>query len=217
MIVTLLFICGMGVTMPFVTPFSFESLRVPMYTRKLANVMRQAAQKLNAADYGEGVNDYEWTDTQRCNCGFLAQVAMGINSCELRESMHYKSGAWTDIVKTSEYCPQTGLALKEVFKVLKSLGFKKTDFRKLEYLNGDEEGDDYTPGYYHRDKNDVAKFLRAWANKIDKQIDRRNNTKRRKLIADVREQVKKPLPTIGGSMKKVAKSKTTKAASVIVR
>lgn len=174
--------------------------------------MRKAADRLDKAKYGEGRDDYEWRETERCNCGFLAQVALRMNSEELGTALPACSGAWTDLAKY--HCPTTGLPMDKVFRVLARLGMKPSDYERLEFLSDeslrnsarikDPDGVCHYPGAHYgmlhpyQRKEKVSRYLRTWANQIEKELDEQDKKKHdtRRLVASVRKEVSKPLPNI---------------------
>lgn len=95
--------------------------------------------------------------------------------------------------------------MNKVYRVLAKMGMKVKDYRKLERL--DDMALCYRARVKYPDdanhfakKKNVAKYLRVWAKEITQKLDERAAKKAQKLVASVRKEVAKPLPTIRGTI-----------------
>lgn len=104
--------------------------------------------------------DYNFMNPMSCNCGILAQQALGIDYYGLEKlirssSEPYNSGAWS--ISLSK-CPLTGEPLSIVFAKLESIGCSRQDIMNLEEL--------CIPGKIHvglcDKKVNLIRYLKAW-------------------------------------------------------
>lgn len=112
--------------------------------QKLINSLRTALSALES-----DVVLYDWKVQESCNCGVIAQVALGKTRDEIQRlrsplfvklSSTYgngeeKSMTWRNAIQRC--CPITGASGFEIIESLKEAGFERGDLVHLEYLNND--------------------------------------------------------------------------------
>jgi hypothetical protein len=100
---------------------------------KLVKALRDAAARLE----DESVF-YSWYYCESCNCGVLAQSALGVNTLGLVDLiLGTSNGYWSDKASYA-YCGTTGLPLPEVFRRLSECGLEKWDYDNIEQLKSPE-------------------------------------------------------------------------------
>jgi hypothetical protein len=140
--------------------------------KELINLLRRSAQYLQ-----DNPEKYYWAKTNTCNCGIVAQVALGLTE---QTTKRFGIGTWEDIIdlykadekeaKNNLFCEQTGLTYFEVIESLLSFGFDLEDFVRLEYLDQDYM-DLYTEIEYNcTDIKCVTEWLYKEANKLELEI-----------------------------------------------
>lgn len=84
--------------------------------------------------------NYHWMRTEQCNCGILAQKAMGINKDELDELTCDEGhlGTWSGEASKQLKCKLTGEKMSSVFKKLFSLGLTHKDIGYIEFCENPE-------------------------------------------------------------------------------
>lgn len=92
---------------------------------------------------------YDWKVQESCNCGVIAQVALGKTRDEIHrlrnplfvklastyERKEDKVMTWRNAIQRC--CPITGASGFEIIEALKEAGFERSDLVHLEYLNND--------------------------------------------------------------------------------
>ncbi len=110
--------------------------------QKLINSLHTAIKALE-----EETIFYDWTVQESCNCGVVAQAALGKHRDEIKKlrtplfnklGATYKEGeeknnTWRNAIQRC--CPITGASGFEIIEQLKEAGFDKGDLVHLEYLN----------------------------------------------------------------------------------
>ncbi|MGL5059076.1 MAG: hypothetical protein ACRC62_03760 [Microcoleus sp.] len=122
---------------------------------------------LRTADDVETNPEYNWFDTECCNCGLLtknAGLAFNAKDCGLTTG-----ASWS--VFANNTCSQTGRPLYDVIKQLIAIGLTTEDIGYLETCSN--------PAVMRKigrkqleasDADSVAVYLRAWASILDKQL-----------------------------------------------
>ncbi|MGL5062325.1 MAG: hypothetical protein ACRC62_20300 [Microcoleus sp.] len=122
---------------------------------------------LRTADDIETNPDYNWFDTENCNCGLLVRNA-GL-SFDAKECGLCTNASWS--IFASNTCLRTGLPLHGVIKQLVAIGLTTEDICQLETCSNPavkrKIGRDY---FTACDADSVAVYLRAWASILDKQL-----------------------------------------------
>jgi len=112
--------------------------------QKLINSLRTAVNALES-----DVVLYDWKVQESCNCGVIAQAALGRSRediLRLRTPLFNKLGStyengdtkvmtWRNAIQRC--CPITGSSGFEIIESLKEAGFERGDLVHLEYLNND--------------------------------------------------------------------------------
>lgn len=150
-------------------------------TQKIA-VLREAANRIEAAP-----EKFDWGAIESCNCGFVAQVAMGLDKDsllqlmeqEIDEKLHYRGWAWNS--GKAVLCKQTGVPLSKIFSTLLNIGFSFDELASLEMLldpviaprvidrhSEKIELDQYNELNCFNSQNAVF-YLREWATMLEEQ------------------------------------------------
>lgn len=132
---------------------------------KLIQIIRNTAKKL-----GKGSN-YQWGHMGSCNCGHLAQEITKLSKSEIQNYAMQRYGDWNKQVV--DYCPESGLPIDEIIKVMLDAGLTRDDLRHLEKLS-DPKILDHLPDeeryLRYNNRADVVKYLNTWASFLEKQL-----------------------------------------------
>lgn len=131
-------------------------------TRALVDNLRAAASYIE--QYPE---NYNWSETESCNLGILAQM-VGIDEDSIDQlTSDYALGCWSHLAeKAFCFCKSTGSPLDSVFETLATIGLDKPDdYDRLEHLVDDqgEQGDFTNPVA-------VITYFRALAVKLETEL-----------------------------------------------
>lgn len=133
---------------------------------------------------------YDWNEQCSCNCGLVVQSALDVSKNKLekiRTPLFKGSRTWKDAIKNS--CSVTGKTDIQLIKDLESMGFHRSDFTHLEYLDnpvilklsGIRKPNilirPFVSKYYTRKRNLIL-YLKAWVSILKDEID---EVKREKL------------------------------------
>ncbi len=142
---------------------------------KKSEALRKAAKRIKHRPY-----DFDWFITERCNCGILAQVVLGLTESELTKTLGSDNcGTWRIMaLRTAEYqsywgCPSTGLGMVKVFTALYDMGFTREELNDLEHLvnkrycDDDIRPDDAFRNYTY--PKSVAAYMNNWAQALEKE------------------------------------------------
>lgn len=126
--------------------------------------------------------NYSWGSPIKCNCGLLARKLYEFNTnlswLESYEEMKQliwdeQIGQWS-IAAEKSYCPDTGLPLTEVFKLLTSYGLEQKDFIDIEYigladdrLSADQNMEDGRVC----EPSEIAAYMREKARELKKELN----------------------------------------------
>lgn len=81
--------------------------------------------------------DYDWDMQSRCNCGLVAQAALGVSRSQLTKLLKPSDGeTWADFAH--EHCPVTGIPTLKIFRALHDAGLRFEDYQALEDLSSPE-------------------------------------------------------------------------------
>ncbi len=142
---------------------------------KKSEALRKAAKHIKTKP-----RDFDWYVTEKCNCGILAQVVLGMNYGRLKETIgtnnratwKIMTGRAEALIRYPNECPVTGRGLREVFKALYALGFKSEELMELEELSNTRYSDPlmkYKSGIAHyTDPRAVVKYMNNWAQDLEK-------------------------------------------------
>ena len=115
--------------------------------------------------------DYQWGHMGACNCGFLAQQITHLRKNEIHDKAMLGHGDWREQLR--DYCPTSGLPMDELIQRILDAGFDVDDLKHLERLS-DGSILSFLPeeerNLRHNVKADVAKYLAAWAGKIENEL-----------------------------------------------
>lgn len=112
--------------------------------QKLIDSLRTAVKALE-----DDVVLYSWVEQDSCNCGVIAQVALGKTREDIKKlraplfnklNSTYKENekrdlSWRNAIQ--RLCPITGASDFEIIEALKEAGFERADLVHLEYLNNE--------------------------------------------------------------------------------
>jgi hypothetical protein len=95
-----------------------------------------------------GTIEHNWSKTDKCNCGLVAQAIVGVSPGNLFKNFiqplanemrkvdpKYKDAAPTWQQMVGAYCPLTGEPIAEIFKILYAAGLTREDIGHLETLS----------------------------------------------------------------------------------
>jgi hypothetical protein len=133
---------------------------------ELIQALRKTAQKI--ADS----NHYQWGHMGSCNCGHLVQEVTRLTRAEIHEyAMRTRGGDWSE--QALDYCPTSGYLMDQVISIMLDAGLEVEDFRHLERLSDRAvlrrlpESERFLQ---HNQREDVAKYLRTWADLLEEQL-----------------------------------------------
>ena len=115
---------------------------------------------------------YRWTHMGACNCGHLAQHLTKKSAAELRRLSQGKAGEWAD--QAMEHCPTSNVPMDHVISKLLETGLEPEDIGHLERLSDKRVIRRLPVAERHmdfRNRGDVVRYLRAWANLLEEQLD----------------------------------------------
>lgn len=136
---------------------------------EVANALRNAARKLEQSTH------YQWGHMGACNCGFLAQEITHLTQAEIHRRALHRYGDWSE--QLNDYCPVNGYPFDEVISELIAFGFDSDDLKNLERLSDPRILQTLPAGERHLTHNkreDVVRYLRAWAKLIEDEIAERS-------------------------------------------
>ncbi len=132
---------------------------------KIVEVLRKTANKMDKS------NSYQWGHMGSCNCGFLAQEITNHSSSAIHSRAMQKYGDWNE--QLNDYCPTSGLLMDDLITTMFQFGFDSDDLKHLEKLS-DKQVLHTLPieerYLNHNSKSDVVKYLKTWANLLEKRI-----------------------------------------------
>ncbi len=129
---------------------------------QLAVTLRRTAARIEAGA------TYRWTNQGACNCGHLAQTLTSQSREELHRIALQKAGDWSE--HAVDYCPTSGLPIDHVLTTMFDAGLTPEDLVHLERLSDPQVlatlplGERYLD---YRQRDDVVRYLRAWAALVD--------------------------------------------------
>lgn len=134
-------------------------------TIEISAALRNTARKIETS------RDYQWGNMGACNCGFLAQEITKLRKEEIHFRAMERYGDWNE--QLNDYCPTSGLRIDNIISDILAFGFDADDLKHLERLSDPAIlktlplEDRYL---VHNSREDVVKYLRAWAKLIDERI-----------------------------------------------
>jgi hypothetical protein len=136
-------------------------------TKQLIEGLRTAAEWIESDKV-----EYEWGNELSCNWGILIQSIFNITKEDLKNlTWLYQINdgicIWSDVPNQIAKCKQTGLPLPFIFKKLKELKLKDTDYEYLEFLGGNKK--DWEFGIPNTKENTVM-FMRTWADSLEREL-----------------------------------------------
>lgn len=106
-----------------------------MNTEKI-KILRETSRKLMSEELY-----YDWENSGHCNCGVVAQVALGISSDAVLDKAQdapqreqEDGGPWTKRAAFAINCSKTGLPVAEIFSMLVEKGFTLEEIYELEHM-----------------------------------------------------------------------------------
>ncbi|MCS6974958.1 MAG: hypothetical protein NZM13_10785 [Cyclobacteriaceae bacterium] len=116
----------------------------------------------------EKATDYQWGHMGACNCGFLARQVTAQSREEIHNHAMLRYGDWSE--QLNDYCPESGMPMDALIDQLIAFGFSITDLKHLERLS-DKTILESMPVEHrhlkHNVKEDVIRYLRAWAGLLE--------------------------------------------------
>ncbi|MGB3781159.1 MAG: hypothetical protein WA960_22530 [Tunicatimonas sp.] len=133
---------------------------------ELIQALRRTAHKIASS------NHYQWGHMGSCNCGHLVQEVTQLSRAEIHEyAMRTRGGDWSE--QALDYCPTSGYLMDQVISIMLDAGLEVPDFQHLERLSDRAvlrclpEQERFLQ---HNQREDVAKYLRTWANLLEEQL-----------------------------------------------
>jgi len=128
-------------------------------TKQLILAFREAASRLRDVRNFR----YNWSSTQNCTCGILAQCILGFkDGMEFRERYPFLGGYWADLAKSKAICSQTDLPILKMFDILLDAGLDIEDFAKIERFGLKPDGS-------YPKRHDVAEYFDKIANTLEQE------------------------------------------------
>lgn len=141
--------------------------------RQLIDALRTTAARLR-----DGA-DYQWGHLGMCNCGQLAQTVTGRDRDVIHRAALAVGGEWEDRVR--EYCPQSGLEIDALIRMMVDLGVTTGDLADLEDLSDDRVLRRLPSGRRWLARNvraDVVEYLETWAELLEQELRDREHGER---------------------------------------
>jgi hypothetical protein len=133
---------------------------------ELIQALRRTAHKIANS------NHYQWGHMGSCNCGHLVQEVTQLTRAEIHEyAMRTRGGDWSE--QALDYCPTSGYLMDQVISIMLDAGLEVQDFQHLERLSDRavlRRLPDQERFLQHNQREDVAKYLRTWANLLEEQL-----------------------------------------------
>ena len=133
---------------------------------ELIQALRRTAHKIANSDH------YQWGHMGSCNCGHLVQEVTQLTRAEIHEyAMRTRGGDWSE--QALDYCSTSGYLMDQVISIMLDAGLEVQDFQHLERLSDRAvlrclpEPERFLK---HNQREDVAKYLRTWANLLEEQL-----------------------------------------------
>lgn len=106
-----------------------------------------------------------------CNCGHLAQTVTQLTRAELHAMALEKKGDWAEHAR--EYCPDSGYPIDHVIESMLGLGLTTSDIVHLERVSDPRvlrRLEDARRHLDKRDRDDVVRYLEAWAGLLEEEL-----------------------------------------------
>ena len=134
-------------------------------TIQLITTLRKTADRIDSSSI------YQWGHMGACNCGFLAQEVTKLQKDQIHDRAMCGHGDWTE--QLNDYCPTSGLPMDDIISEMISFGFDADDLKHLERLSDKKILQTLRMNerfLKHNQKQDVAKYIRAWANMLEAEL-----------------------------------------------
>lgn len=127
--------------------------------------IQKTIEKLSMSD------KYQWGHMGSCNCGFLAQEVLKMDSRTIHQRAMERHGDWNE--QLNDYCPTSGHRMDDIISGLLDFGFDSDDLKHLERLS-DTKILGMLPlqkrNLRHNNKEDVLTYLKTWQRMLEEEI-----------------------------------------------
>ncbi len=134
-------------------------------TARLIDALRVTAARLE-----DPSTRYQWAHMGACNCGQLAQTITAIPRAEIHRRALERAGDWGE--QSVEHCPTSGLPIDHVLTAMLDVGLELGDVTHLERLSDRRVLARFpveARRLSFRAREDVVRYLRAWADLLDEE------------------------------------------------
>jgi hypothetical protein len=139
----------------------------------LIEAIRRTALKLRKG------NAYMWGHMGSCNCGNLAQEITQLSKADIHAYAMRGHGDWADQI--NDFCPTSGMPMDLLISEMLNAGLDREDLVHLERLSDQQVLRKLLPeerNLRHNYRDDVVKYLMAWASLMEEQLTEKIDVKR---------------------------------------